>query len=280
MAPITRARSKEIWDKLVSQFLDRDNETTFKDALTHIGISELESLATMDLSDIEHLKVRTTVGSITQVEPFDRGQKRKIEVFLRFITKKKLESTIPIDAEFWESLSTEEYGHFVQSFVFPDLAPAGYHPNAGNNANARQLQEVEYFKRSIKRDATIYPTLREDLGWDNWNRNVLTLARTHNVIEVFDSTYKPNDSLESELFKQKQAFVYSVFVRTVLTDMGKTIVRQYEQSYDAQQVYKELVDYAKRSTAANINIDNIVQQLYFMKLDSRWTGTTKGFILN
>ena len=73
--------------------------------------------------------------------------------------------------------------------------------------------------------------------------------------------------------------MYSVFNRVVLTDMGKTIVRKYESTYDAQKVYSELVNYAKGSTAARINVEQLTTQLHTLCLDSRWSSTNKGFIL-
>ena len=99
----------------------------------------------------------------------------------------------------------------------------------------------------------------------------------HDVSDVFNTSYVPPDTLSKELFEQKQAFVYAICNKVILTDIGKTIVRKYENDFDAQSVYKELVEYATKSTAAaDIVIDNLAKQIHAMILDSRWSGSIEG----
>ena len=53
-----------------------------------------------------------------------------------------------------------------------------------------------------------------------------------------------------ELFKQKQSFMYSVFNKVLLlqSDMGKTIVRKYAPTLDAQAVWKEFETHMSTSS--------------------------------
>ena len=44
------------------------------------------------------------------------------------------------------------------------------------------------------------------------------------------------DDDSQELFQQKQYFMYSVFNKVIQSDMGKTIVRKYAPTLDAQSV--------------------------------------------
>jgi hypothetical protein len=141
-------------------------------------------------------------------------------------------------------------------------------------------QQINAFKRGTKREVAVYHQLKDDKLWDSWNRMVLTLARTHDVSEVFDPEYQPKDTLESELFEQKQSFVYSVFNKCILTDIGKTLVRLHEKTFDAQAVYKGLFENAKNSTAASLSISKLIEYLTTAKLDSRWNGSSTSFILN
>lgn len=286
MAPLTRNMSKDLRNRLVQTILDREGEDKFSEGLKRLGVTEFEDLISMDPADIELIKFPSTDPNSNLIVLSDPtpADKRILVLFLQWVTLKKSEGA-ELTHDEWNSLDRDGFNEFRVSQVNPfETFMATRISNRSNGTNdtaaIKHKQEVDTFKRSIKRDATIYPTLREDHAWDSWNRNVLTLAHTHDVSEVFDSDYSPKDELEQELFDQKQGFVYSVFVRTILTDMGKTIVRNYEKTYNAQQVYKDLVSYAKKSTAANINIENIVHQLQNVKLDTRWTGTTKGFILN
>ena len=65
-----------------------------------------------------------------------------------------------------------------------------------------------------------------------------------------------------------------------MTDQGKAYVREHESDFDAQSVYRKLLDYANKSTAADIAKEQLVDYFTTKKLDSRWTGTTEGFILH
>ena len=53
-----------------------------------------------------------------------------------------------------------------------------------------------------------------------------------NVMKYFTSS-------EKELFEAKQIFMFSVLDKHLLTDMGKTTVRKYVNTTDAQSVWKE-----------------------------------------
>ena len=54
---------------------------------------------------------------------------------------------------------------------------------------------------------------------------------------MLDPEYTPNNA-EKDLFEAKQIFMLSVFDKHLLTDMGKTIVRKYVHTTDAQSVWK------------------------------------------
>jgi hypothetical protein len=86
--------------------------------------------------------------------------------------------------------------------------------------------------------------------------------------------------LATQLFEQTQSFVYSMFNTCVLTDVGKTLVWLYEKTFNAQAVYKGLVEHAKQCTAAILTVKSLIECLTSAKLDSRWKGTTTGLILS
>ena len=63
-------------------------------------------------------------------------------------------------------------------------------------------------------------------------------------------------------------------------DQGKSFVREHEKDYDAQAVYRKLVDHASKLTAAELTKDSLIEYLSTMKLDPHWQGTTEGFSLH
>ena len=53
--------------------------------------------------------------------------------------------------------------------------------------------------------------------------------------QVLDPDYTPRNA-EKDLFEAKQIFMFCVFDKHLLTDMGKTIIRKYVHTTDAQSV--------------------------------------------
>ena len=51
-----------------------------------------------------------------------------------------------------------------------------------------------------------------------------------------------------ELFQQKQYFLYSVFNKVLQSDMGKTIVRKYAPTFNAQSVWKQFETHMSTSS--------------------------------
>ena len=140
---------------------------------------------------------------------------------------------------------------------------------------------VKDFKRGIKRDIGQFPSLKDDNAWDNWNRSTVAQARAQDIIEVLDPLYTPKMVDDMHLFLEKQKFMYAVFEKTLLTDKGKALVRQNQQSFDAQQIYKELSAYAMHSTKAAMTASSLLSYITSTNLgDGKWKGTTHACILH
>ena len=100
--------------------------------------------------------------------------------------------------------------------------------------------ELASFKKSIKREASAYSVLKDERYFDKFLGDLFISAKSHDVSEILDPTYTPGPlPEEQELFEAKQIFMYKVFNETLLTDMGRTKVRKYLKTTDAQVVWKE-----------------------------------------
>ena len=56
----------------------------------------------------------------------------------------------------------------------------------------------------------------------------LATAKAHDCEEILQPTFRPRSGADSmELFRLKNDFMYSVFNKCLLSDMGKTIVRKH-----------------------------------------------------
>ncbi len=295
--PVTREQSRQVMDHLVQDFLDRgNNDERFHKALQQQGArEELESFLALRAEDIEDLKVpqQARVGTPATYIALNRGNKNLVRQLLAWLVSlRRNNNNERLTVEELLALQVGDFDDFrVDNVAFdapanPAINPAvqGQAQNAHVQHVNHQLdpvrQELESFKRGVKRDPAVYPTLREDKMWDNWNRSLQAQARAHDVQEILDGDYVPVGDLAVQLFQQKQSFMYAVFNRVILTDMGKTLVRKHEHDYNAQAVYRELVAYFKKSTQADLTIGSMLQYFSNVKLDSRWTGNTQGFILH
>ena len=109
--------------------------------------------------------------------------------------------------------------------------------------------ELASFKKSIKREASAYSVLKDELFLDKFQRDLFITAKSHDVSEILEPTFTPGPSPEEkELFEAKQDFMYKVFNEALLTDMGRTKVRKYLKPTDVQAVWKEYSEHKTTSS--------------------------------
>ena len=84
--------------------------------------------------------------------------------------------------------------------------------------------------------------------------------------DVFDTAYVPVGTNQQALFQEKQKFVYSIFEDKVLTNTGKKLVRKFEETFDAQSIYKGLLYHSKDSAQATIDIAKLLTYITTVKL--------------
>ena len=140
---------------------------------------------------------------------------------------------------------------------------------------------AQEFDRNIKLDSSAFPKLDNEKQWDNYQRTLTSLCRSHGLLNVLDKTYMPIGDNAIKLFDRHQSYLYHIFVSTLRTDHGKRLVREFEATYDAQSVYARLSDHATKSVKADINAANLMTYLTTTKLTSdSWPGSHEGFILH
>ena len=152
-------------------------------------------------------------------------------------------------------------------------------PATTNTNNKNKPSEV--FKKGIKRDPTLFSVLKGNKDWDSWKRNLVATARAQDVEEVLQPNYTPVSAEDTELFDEKQKYMYSVFDKVLQSDRGKAFVRAHEADYNAQSIYIKLVDYYTKSVKASLDSSNLLSYITSTKIDSSaWKGTAEGFILH
>ena len=127
------------------------------------------------------------------------------------------------------------------------------------------------FKKGIKREETAYPTLKDERNFDGFSRSLYITAKSHECEQVLDSDYTPSNA-EKDLFEAKQIFMFSVFDKHLLTDMGKTIVRKYVHTTDAQSVWKDFQDHMKSSSKGASEKRRLTEYMTNTTLDDNYKG--------
>ena len=122
-----------------------------------------------------------------------------------------------------------------------------YNSSTATQPRATSNQKLISFRKGIKRKETAYPTLKDERYFDSFSRSLYITAKSHECEDVLDPEYTPSNS-EKELFEAKQVFMFSVLDKHLLTDMGKTIVRKYVHTTDAQSVWKDFQEHMKSSS--------------------------------
>ena len=74
--------------------------------------------------------------------------------------------------------------------------------------------------------------------------------------------------------------MYKVFNETLQTDMGRTTVRKYLRTTDAQAVWKEYSDYMTTSSKGASEKRKLTHYVTNTVLDSQFRGTTQQFVLH
>ena len=108
---------------------------------------------------------------------------------------------------------------------------------------------------------------------------MIVTARAHDCEEILQPAYWPRSDTDSlELFRLKNDFMYSVFNKYLLSDMGKTIVRKHLDNMNAQQVWEEFA--TDMTTSSNPEKCRLHTYVTTTVLDKSWQGTTEQLVLH
>ena len=137
------------------------------------------------------------------------------------------------------------------------------------------------FKKGIKREIAVYPSLKDESYFDGFKRILLIVAETHECNGFLDPHYTPGSAPEEQVhFEVKQTFMFIVFNANLQTDMGKTIVRRHLAATDAQSVWKELSEHMRTSSKGASEKRRLTQYVTNTVLDDNFKGTTEQFVLH
>ena len=98
----------------------------------------------------------------------------------------------PLDEENWYLQTRGKFMKYVT-----------YHSSTATEPRITSNQKLVSFRKSIKREETSYPTLKDERYFDSFGRSLYITAKSHECDEVLDPEYIPSNS-EKEVFEAKQ----------------------------------------------------------------------------
>ena len=273
---------------MVGSVLDQDPDAPLRLALEKEGVSNITHLVIMPEATIDAMTYDDPgdgTHAATADMPLQKVHKWTLKAFQSYAWyRSNVEGADNTNLDEWRAISHGEFQNF-QLNIFPSL---GYTSTPIQGATAGRPgatcslpSPLVEWKKGVKRDMTLYIELRQDKEWDRWNTRLRATARTQEVDRVLDPNFSPRDAEDRSLFEAQQNYMYAVFERTMLTDTGKTFVRKFESTANAQAIYKAMVEYSQESAQASIDSSTILRYVASARIgDASWRWTSRAFVLN
>ena len=135
--------------------------------------------------------------------------------------------------------------------------------------------------RGVKRDASIFPKLKDEKQWNEWYTKTKAQVISQFVDEIFDIYYTHGSIDDKHIFDLKKRFTYAIFTNTLLTDNGKPPVRQQKGDYNTHTIYKELLVHIRTSTKSSVESFTILKYIKTARSGTgAWNGSSESFILH
>jgi hypothetical protein len=185
--------------------------------------------------------------------------------------------------EDWSNVTREDVNEYRASKMYLSARAGLPNPNP-TTAGAMALlpfviprDPLGEYRRGARRDPNAFVSLKEDKQWDSWEQSTVAQAQAQDLLDVLDSTFVPATPEATELIVEKQKFVYAIFDKILLTNKGKSLVRQYAGTFDAQKVFCDLTVYSNTLIMAARVASDLLTYITSSKFgDGTWKGTAQG----
>ena len=281
----TRTQAKVAFNHIMEFVLSNEN---VKNSLLDSGIDDTFGLMTLTDVIVENLVYPDADSQVKTKHKLKKGEMGLIKCFIHYVYYCD-EIGHPIGSD-WTSITMEDFDAFRANLSytsrFGSLSTLTFKPPtppapASSSTPFHGPSPVDVFKRGIKRDPSVFPTLKDEKLNDQWHRSFANQARAQDISDVLDITYIPSSAVDIALFEEKQKYLYAVLEAKVETAKGKSIIRSYESTYDAQKAYADLKAHHLKSTKASLSSTKILEYITSAKVgDGSWHGTAENFILN
>ena len=286
------ANTRDALKHVLDNVLCLPHTSGLRQSLQNAGFVKIQQVVSMSTTTMKALSYKTKVASTVVNMGLLLSEEETLMALQGFARFHIARLGRPLSADDWCSFSEEEFDEYQGSYhanciaTPPPMTPVGTpfmplpNPMAPPSVPP-PLSEVAAFRRGIKRDQSLFPILKEEKDWDDWQRRMHTQATAQGVEAVLDQYYKPTTPQDYALFREQNKYMMAVFTTCVQTDYGKGLIRKYEGTYDAQGLFVELEHRARSSTSAIITASELLSYITTATLGKNtWNGTTTSFVLH
>jgi hypothetical protein len=276
MVSMTCAEAKVAFNDVLDMVLDRGDSSSLKRSQIEDRITDIFDLITAMDDFIDSLAYKDPNDKI--FFPVKKGDKMLLRCFLAY--QQSLEpATGNVDYKAITQANFDSYcirPAYRTTLYQPDPAPSSSSPFptsslATTSSHPSHYSPLAMFCRSIKKDPSLFPILKDDKYHDVWYWSFDTQAVAQDVADLLDETYVSITVDYIALFSEKQKFAYAVLESKVQTGRGKAIIHDHELDFDTQKMYKKIKNYHLKSTKAKIESSVILAYINSAKLgDGSW----------
>jgi hypothetical protein len=138
--------------------------------------------------------------------PLENGEIGLLKTFQAYIYYRDSINDAIDSYEKWLSITLEQFQRFrISKEWFSISENTGKLITAPSSNTSHSRDPTAEFKRGIKRDISMFPTLKQDKQWDVWQRAIFAQARAQDLIEVLTASYVPVIPANRSLFEENES---------------------------------------------------------------------------
>lgn len=259
-------------DSTMVAYIDQQGWSDLVD-ITTIGIDEIKDFFTVKDDGVTY-DAKPMLVHLRLFKCFMLYYKRQCRELYTTLTEDDIMFSFS-RSRFEDYCGSDKYNDDLAGVSKPSLTP----DNTGNAVHPGEMT-VQEFRRGVKRDKLHYGELKDDKYFNSWNRGFVATAHMHHTNVILNETYVPRTANERDVFQEIQTFMFAVMEEKLKSEKGKSLISKYEDTRDAQSVYRELKKHALESTAALLSGDTLLQYISTARYPGTWRGNSFNFVLH
>ena len=185
-----------IWERTLTEILNHGNKTEvgiiMRSWVKENNLQDMNDLLIHDLNDF------TPTGSLSQykvsaeaeeTKPMPITPLKELDNLYRYIQHLILESEFEYDDDEFENPLDEANWLFQTRGKYMKFVI--YNSSTATEPRATSNQKLSHFRKCIKREETVYPTLKDERYFDSFSRSLYITAKSHECEDVLDPEYTP-----------------------------------------------------------------------------------------